>query len=288
MALFFATTLGLQGQTPQLMSEEDLAKLGRSILEAPTFAERDSANSIFKQTLLNLVATDSGMALPLEKVTNMLRLEGPKQRFAIYTWQMPNEQYVYQRFGVIAIKTKRGVKVHQLVDKLDELPMVDFKICKPEEWPGAIYYQLIPLKGEDELYTLLGFASGEGKATHQKIIELIEVKENGRVRFGAKKFKVDQFMDKTLRQAPMRLILKYSSKYTASVRWNEKEKMIVMDHLAPPQANMKGLYQYYGPDFTYDALRWEYGWWELHESVRFNTNQEIIIAPPQEREPPQR
>jgi len=39
--------------------------------------------------------------------------------------------------------------------------------------------------------------------------------------------------------------------------------MIVFDHLSPSRPEFKDMHQYYGPDFSYDGLRFESGQWVL-------------------------
>jgi hypothetical protein len=43
--------------------------------------------------------------------------------------------------------------------------------------------------------------------------------------------------------------------------------MIVFDHLSPANESYTGNYQYYGPDLSFDALRFENGIWELKENI---------------------
>jgi hypothetical protein len=43
--------------------------------------------------------------------------------------------------------------------------------------------------------------------------------------------------------------------------------MIIFDHLSPSKPSYAGNYQYYGPDFSYDGLKFEQGIWELVENV---------------------
>ncbi|MDZ7848488.1 MAG: hypothetical protein U5L96_18015 [Owenweeksia sp.] len=83
------------------------------------------------------------------------------------------------------------------------------------------------------------------------MIDVIEIDARGRPRFGARIFKIDEFMDKTLNKAPMRLILSYGSDYAASVRWNEDEDLVIMDHLfRHPILGLKGVYRRYRPGYV--------------------------------------
>jgi len=265
-------------QAQDSLSISDLAKLGRVSLESPVFIERDSANQQFLKGLKAYLSVEDNYLKPLPEITNMLRLESPDKRFAIYTWQRPDANRKYDRFGLIAGEFKGETQVIELKDKLSSISDLQYERCDADNWPGAIYYSIGPMPGEDYKYLLLGLAMG--KPTNQKIIEIIKVGKRGKVSFGEKHFRVDDWMDRVLNRPPRRLVLTYNAKYSATVRWNEEAEMVIMDHLAPPEPKMKGLYQMYGPDFSYDALYWEDGWWHLKTGVNFNTGQEIEIKPP--------
>lgn len=274
ICLFMLSLDGLKGQVDLI----ELAKVGRQILDSPEFAVRDSSNRYFKKNLKEFLQEGDNYRLELKGLTSMIRVADPDDKVALYTWQMPDADYKYRRFGLAVVSTKRGPVVHELHDSLASIANLQEQILKPNEWPGALYYKLIPLKGDDDVFTLLGYASGE--KTHKKIIEAIEIRSNGAIRFGAKIFRVDDWQDKVLRKAPYRLVLEYGSKYSVTVRWNEKEERIIMDNIGPPQPKLKGLYFMYGPDFSYNAMYWEDDWWHLVNGVNFNTGQEIEFRPP--------
>lgn len=283
MKIFFSIILvfslfQVKGQNAYLQDRIDsLATIGRMVLEHPESAVRDSMNGEFKQRLKQIVQTEAGYKASLQKVTNMSALQA--EDFRLFTWQVPNKDYHYTRYGLVAAQTRRGIRITELEDKKDQIPRVDFRRLRADEWLGALYYQIIPMKEKrKKVYTLLGYASGPD--INKKIVEIIEVRNNGSVKFGDKRFYIDQFNDQTFKSPPMRLILRYSAQYTASVRWHPDEKLIIMDHCLPPRDELKGAYSYYGPDFSYDGLQWKDGWWHLKENPKFNTEQKNPIVPP--------
>ncbi len=259
---------------------EELSATGRIILEHSEFATRDSANRHFTELLKNYVATEAGYQDPMKPVTNMLRLNEEKGNFNIYTWQMPDSTFTYRQYGLVAAPNGRGeIEVTDLVDAKASLEEPEFRTLKAQDWYGAIYYDMVPVKKNGKkIYTLLGFIPG--KEMNRKVVDVISVDRRGRPKFGAKVFYIENFMDQTYRKAPMRLILSYSGDYSASVRWNKEKEMIIMDHLVPPDPKMKGVYQLYGPDMSYDGLEWEDDWWHLRSEVKFNSGQDVPIVPP--------
>jgi hypothetical protein len=63
-----------------------------------------------------------------------------------------------------------------------------------------------------------------------------------------------------------------------ALNFDEKEKMIVMDHLAPEDSRFVGQYQFYGPDFSYDALKFKKGAWIFERDV-FAKNRSLNNLP---------
>lgn len=254
-----------------------LAETGRDILEHPEYRERQAAQDTFAAVLRQFVATEEGFDNPLKEVNNMLRLELGKNA-RIYTWQMPDSSYQYQRYGLVVAVTRKDTVVTALREGPRE-QSAQFKRLQADEWYGALYYEAIPQKWKGrEIFTLLGYAPGQ--PVNEKVVDVLEITPRGVPRFGARIFKIDKFLDQTLQRPPQRLILRYGGDYAASVRWHQKKEMIVMDHLSPPDARVKGVYRMYGPDMTYDALEWDDGWWHLREGIEFDTGQEVPIVPP--------
>ncbi|MFW5754904.1 MAG: hypothetical protein ACOCV9_08875, partial [Marinilabiliaceae bacterium] len=68
-------------------------------------------------------------------------------------------------------------------------------------------------------------------------------------------------------QRRQRLIFEYSNQANMMLRYDDQNERIVMDHLAPRSPRYEGDRSYYGPDFSYDALKFEGGKWVLIEDV---------------------
>lgn len=271
------TILLYSAQAQEISIEQQMIDDGRLILEHQEYRKRVAANQRFTASLKSYISQEEGFNDPLKAVANMLRLElGEEVR--IYTWQMPDSLFNYTRFGLVAAFLDDSMIITELKE-VEDIENMQFRKLNANQWYGAIYYHAIPeRKKNPRFYTLLGYAPG--KELNEKIIDVIEIDKKGRPRFGGKIFHIDEFMDKSLSQPPMRLILKYSGDYAASVRWLEDEELIVMDHLAPPDIKLKGVYRMYGPDMSYDALRWDKKWWYLDKEVKFNSKQNIEIKPP--------
>ena len=50
-------------------------------------------------------------------------------------------------------------------------------------------------------------------------------------------------------------------------KFEKKYKRIIFDHLSPQSPNLKGLYSFYVPDFSYDSYQWKRNSWNLYTDV---------------------
>ena len=72
-----------------------------------------------------------------------------------------------------------------------------------------------------------------------------------------------------------RLVFEFAAMATMSLRYEDKEHMIVFDHLSVPSNVPKGegtLARYAGPDGTYDALQFKKGRWILLNDIDIGTD----------------
>jgi hypothetical protein len=116
---------------------------------------------------------------------------------------------------------------------------------------------------------VLGFRPLDGRV-HQKVIDVLTVDRNGDPRFGGAFFDVKKFNSQTFRKRPYRLVLRYSSSVTASVRWDAPNKRVVVEHCAPrggEAAEGAPDFGSFGPDLTYDVLVFKNGKWTVQENV---------------------
>lgn len=277
--LFSFSSLFAQEEDPVYNEINELMELGKTIREHHEYRVRKQANIKFEILLEEFLSTEKGYEHPLKQVNTMAGLNANKNEFRIFTWLMRDSLFEYVTFGLVAAKTRKGIVVTHLEDKGKTMSQPEFKILKPRNWMGAIYYKMIPVKKNRKvIYTLLGYAPGD--PIQKKIIDVITVDKRGVPKFGAKVFLIEDFQDKKFRKPPMRLILAYSSDYSASVKWNEEEELIIMDHLSPPDPKLKGVYRTYGPDMSYDALEWDDDWWHLVPKPDFNSGQNVPVRPP--------
>ncbi|MFN3952041.1 MAG: hypothetical protein ACK4KT_06530 [Thermaurantimonas sp.] len=264
--------------------EQLLEQLGHQLLKADEYTLRKSAADEFFQVLYESVQDPESFSFPFGRVSNLSRLQSQDKTVNIFTWLLPSvESGTYEYFGLLQIRDRNNrITVQKLKDVSRELSQAEYTALSPSRWYGALYYQIIDVKHKNQTYyTLIGYRP-EGRTVQQKVLDALVIKSPKNITFGAQIFYVQDFADRKYTRKPFRLFYTYSAQVSATVRFNPKENMIIMDHLAPPDASKKGVFAVYGPDFSYDGLYWKEGHWHLKEQVKFDTGikDEIPPVPP--------
>jgi len=140
-----------------------------------------------------------------------------------------------------------------------EEPPEKNKVYSAEDWYGSLYYDLRPFVSSGRKnYILLGLDYGNSLVT-RKIIETLYFDEHGLPHFGADCLSDGKSLSK-------RAIFEYSSSAVMSLKF-ESDSLIVFDHLSPFSPDLKGNYQFYGPDFSFDAYILRNGIWYFKPDI---------------------
>ena len=132
-----------------------------------------------------------------------------------------------------------------------------------KNWYGALYYEIIYIKKKGrKYYTLLGW-DGNNDVSTKKIVDVMYFSGKEIIKFGASIFRAGKTTTK-------RFIIEYNANSNISVRYEKEENRIVFDHLIPIRKDLYGLYEYYVPDGTYNALKYINGKWILKNDIDAN------------------
>jgi len=95
--------------------------------------------------------------------------------------------------------------------------------------------------------------------SNKKLIEVLTLDHKGEPAFGGE-FRKEM-------QKVKRVIFEYSSEAVMSMNWDQKLKMIVLDHLSPSDPVLVNNYRFYTPDRSFDAFRFHKGVFLLEKDV---------------------
>ena len=242
-----------------------LIALGDSVLKLREDELKDSLNSEFSKLLDSILYTPTGSSLSFYQVKSLSVAQDPSEKVKAITWMVSKNngsEFHYFGYLITQLDPKNPstiTRLHQNKELIrDEL---EFLKGDSSTWMGCIYYSVMAERYKKKDYFLLLGWAPQSLFTTRKMAEAISITPT-KINLGIPQIKAGG-------KTKTRLVLEYNAQATISLKYNESKKMIVMDHLSSsdPRPEAKGMYQLYGPDLSYDGLKFEKGLWILQRDI---------------------
>ncbi|UKN02129.1 hypothetical protein K6119_01185 [Paracrocinitomix mangrovi] len=247
-----------------IQAEDSISIVLNKLRASKDDGERDFYNIELKNQLEKILEHPGVMDYPFDKLSSMSTIKSPDGAFRIFNWNVEDQELNHSHYCYVVKPTfgSKPNKVYELKEDKITLGPRPGNVLTTNTWYGALYYKIIPVqRGNKTYYTIIGF-SGEDRATNQKMIDVFYFKGRS-LRMGYPLFQEG----KDSKQLVRRVFFQYSEKAVISVNQNDKLGGIVFDHLVPEKENLADLYDFYIPDMTYDAYRWDGEIWRYIEDV---------------------
>lgn len=240
-------------------------------------SERIDANKKFIAAWDKIVYDADILNYPFDSIKEASILFPKNKKFKLITWNLNKDDGTHTYFGYLIVNNSKRVKksflnyktisefeVFKLRDHSIDVKSAENHIGGPDKWFGMLYTQIIECDG---FYTLIGW-DGNSKLTKRKFIDVLYFKSDGEPVFGKDIFKIPK-------KSPKRLMFEYSSEVSMSLKYIERKNQIIYSHLASREdgAFLEGMFQFYGPDGSFDAIELKKDRWVSIEDVDARTNQ---------------
>lgn len=252
-----AISSSIFSQIDYKQKEAELVLLLDSIRNIKTEDERFLLSDAIALELESILADASSMQYPFDSLKFISKIVAPDNTWRMFNWHIEDDKKQHRYWAIIQYKFQSNYRVVALMDNSEDLKNPESKIFKAPQWYGAHYYDVF--MPEKNKYILLGY-NGKLSNISQKIIEVLQFDNKGNIVFGDDIFEAEK-------GNPKRIIFKYSKEVSMSLKYYDKNKTIVFDHLSPREPHLVNLYQYYGPDLSYDAYTYKKGKWELLKNI---------------------
>lgn len=265
--ILLCSTLFINAQVvkPAIYNYEDsLKNLGTIITNDTLENNRITANYKFVKTLVRALKEKNSFNYPFKKLGNIISIKtADDKKFRLFTWFLMHDNGTFRYYGALQIYNPNKLELIPLIDYSQNLKLnVSALELKPNEWLGAVYYDIIPVVGKNPYYLLLGW-KGESFEHSSKVIEVLSLKGN-EATFGMPVLQADAKSN----LFSHRKIFSYASNASMLLRYLKDEKTIVFDHLVPPNEQSKELTHLYAPDLSYDSYRFRNGKWTYQENIK--------------------
>lgn len=266
-----------------------LTVINISALYSQTFSRqnvRDSLNSMFKNILIEkdderkleinsniigllreILPVEEYFIQPVDSVKNIGVLKSNDKKLVIYTWNLPFNDGTHKYYGFIQYlsKDKKQPLVFELTDQSDEIKNPELQVLSNSNWYGSLIYKIVEIKHNRNIYYVLLSSDLNDLLTKKKIIDVLYFNNKDLPVFGARMFQN--------KPQNTRIIFEYNARANMALTYDETMKMIIFDHLSPSKPSLTGVYEFYGPDFSYDGYKFEKGIWVLQTDIDVrNTN----------------
>ena len=241
--------------------EDSIRVFGDSMVNSLSDENRVIASYRIIRCLKTALKVPNSFQYRFDSLLPMQVIEPPDHSFRIFTWFTVNDEQIYKYYGAVQVRSDT-LKLFPLIDYSDFTDKPEDKTVDNQNWIGALYYEIIPVKsGKKIYYTLLG-SDGNTSASNKKVIDVLWFSKGGLPRFGAPLFA-------TKNGIQSRFYLEFSDEAWATMQFDPIENKIVYDHVEPPSESMEGFYPQYLPDGTYEGFQWKKGKWQHVDMIAY-------------------
>ena len=262
--IFMSINLYSQDITENVITEyeDTLSDLANTIMNGENEQIRKKANSGFISELKEVLKYKQSYSYPFNKLITISILSPEDKSFKMFNWIFKKDNGEYHYFAIIMMPSKKYEQWNTLIelqDKSDEINNPEEVILNQDNWYGCLYYKIISTKKRNnQYYTTLAWDGNNNKTT-KKIIDVIQIRDDN-VIFGKQIFNKND----TIRN---RIMIEYNATTSISVKYDDKKRRIVFDHLTRLDQDSQVIGQLYVPDGRYDSYEYRNNQWQYKEDI---------------------
>ena len=248
----------------QDLLEQNEIELNEKLLQlraAKTDEEMNRLNLTFKSEMASFLKIEGVFTYQFKHMKSLAIIDSPDESLRIINWNIEytDFSYSYCAFVLRWDSEKDIVRVTELIDNLDPFMAKPEGIIDAKNWYGALYYKILPFERNSRTeYLLMGWDGGT-TVSNFKLLDVLTF-NGSNLKLGSPVFKENKTIKK-------RIAFEYADKSSMSLRFDEKYKRIVFDHLSPEAPGLAGVYSFYVPDMSYDSYSYDDEMWILKEDV---------------------
>lgn len=253
--------LWAQSDTTLLSKEHELKEYLTVLRNADSDEQKLQSNEEFRVRLKQFLQREGGFDHEFSMLPTVGVIDSPDNKVRIVNWNIEMDDLSHRFFCIVL--HKYGRKNELVVTEFNDNPTLNTQlpdgIVQPNNWYGALYYQIIPIKkGNKDVYTILGW-DGYNTLSNLKVVDALTL-TSSTARLGAPIFEQEG-------KLKYRLFYQFAEKTSMYLHYEKDNDRIMMDHLSPESPSLKGFYEFYVPDLSFDALIYNDKKWALHEDV---------------------
>lgn len=258
---------------------KQLVELRMATINAPNDQSRVNANKEFVAFLRDALNDPKSFETNFDTIPQLSDLRSGDGYFRLINWNLPfdNQTNKYYCFLQMRDRKSKTFPVIELKQGYRNVKGEHRKVYSDNDWYGALYYKIVPAKGQNKgrkkTYMLIGW-DGQNQYSKIKMVDVLTLTAKS-ARFGADMFDLPEKNAK-------RFIMEFKADASVSLKYDERKKMFIFNHLMPMQPDLEGMPEFYIPILEFDALEWRKGKWRYVEGIdgRLNERDDNYNDPP--------
>lgn len=240
--------------------EYQLEGLSYNIINGSDKVERITSCYYFIETLKTALQIPNSFDYDFDLLKTVSSITSEDDKFRVFTWNLLLDSGKYMYFGAIQMNNPDSLELYGLYDSSDYNRNVIYGQFDNRHWMGGLIYQIHHYRWKKKDYYITFGWDGQDAKTNRKVIDVLWFDNEGKPNFGEEIFDFDGDLQS-------RIIFDFNDRAAMLCRYDNHEEAIVFANLVPINPMMKGVYQNYVPDGTYDYLRFEKGVWRRYKMV---------------------
>ena len=229
-------------------------------------SDKELGEDIIKRRLKSMFSYDDALTINTEGLPRLYSQTSQDKTVRIITFMTVFGDMTSRCNGLVLHRKKDGnIDMFELDDKTEDIGNPERVKLNASKWYGAVYYDMIEATyDKTTYYTLLGYKSNDGMVK-TRVIDALWF-SGKKCMFGAPIFEHEK-------ATYSRRVFRYSAGVNMMMRYDDKLKSIVFDHLAPENSMFIGEYRFYGPDWSYDSYTRQSKYWFFKEDIELRNQQ---------------
>ena len=240
--------------------EYQLEGLSYNIINGSDKVERITSCYYFIETLKTALQIPNSFDYDFDLLKTVSSITSEDDKFRVFTWNLLLDSGKYMYFGAIQMNNPDSLELYGLYDSSEYNRNVIYGQFDNRHWMGVLIYQIHHYRWKKKDYYITFGWDGQDAKTNRKVIDVLWFDDEGKPNFGEEIFDFDGDLQS-------RIIFDFNDRAAMLCRYDDHEEAIVFANLVPINPLMKGVYQNYVPDGTYDYLRFEKGVWRRYKMV---------------------
>ena len=256
--LQFFIIIILSSQVKSQNISKQLADLFLKLEKATGNENRMMINDSVRMIINDYAASDSVFEHRFTDLRFLGQVTSSDKKLKIINWNLvlPDNENRYYCYFIR--KNEDGNTVYSVEGSNTDGPVRKDIIYNAENWYGALYYDLRPVKiKKDVCYVLLGIDFGND-FINRKLIDVIDFTPDGELVFGKEWFD-------TGNSTIHRVVFEYDATGVMSLKFRSPG-LIIFDHLVPLGHGDK---QTLGAEYTLDSYSYKNGIWKFQKNVDY-------------------